>query len=1014
MIGYWIICLLGGLSCLWISARSQEINQQQYIDKRHDESGHHDEHLSPLQISGQRLDCILAPLQDRKDRLAQFLLGYQRVAQVSVTADSVIDEREIRTILGLPDTQVAQKGFYELPTSERLWEGISLLAKKHKFIKIMMKREVGEGGVQLSFHLTSAWTLGRVRLSGSLIGKDRYRSFYLMEPGDLFDQEQHKASVEKIRTALVEDGYCAAEIHDTLKHDEQTKTVSVLLEIEQGKLFVIDDVCVTLNTKQGLCGADCDVSIKRAQKQMQRALKGSLFIKKAVNDETKKLLDFLVSRGYLHSAVTLEQAVNDEAGRVRLCFDVTLKYRNQFEFFGNLFFTRKQLLDQILLFGSSAVLIPPSLIAEELMSLYKQEGFLNATITWQEDGTRYFFFINEGKRANVKRVRIEGIQARTEQELADYFKHFFRAKFFSATLLRQAFDSLTDSYLERGFWDIALIGYEYEIQSDGTYDLVVKLKEGVQRWLVGVSVEQGFGLEGILASPKKRCPFSVRVIQEQRQALLKALQAQGKIYLTPRPEFIEHSDGLEIVWKFSGYTNSVSFGKTVLIGSGTLPAQVIMRELAYQEGDVWDQKKIERSVSNLKSLNIFDLISLSPEDPAKPESNKTMVLKYALDTPYEIRTRLGIQGVNRNIVEFKWDGLSYKLGGSFLVKNPFNQGDHFRFDLDFSRYMYTVVASYHFPWFIAWPIRTEIKGYSSHLDQPVVVGNPAILYRSSQDGLLLGFSRNFSSLETGVNIGVEAMNIKPSKLLSSCDPRGELSSAIHLDPCFIDRKTWYWFIEPTAIINRLDNRLQPTQGTLTLFSFKGMVPPATSRAAFCKFILEQSVLFPLGGAGSCPWVLALRGRAGTIVGAQFSHIIPIERFYLGGAYSVRSYEPDLVPPLNPFIDSEGKRNFVPTGGRSMINGNAELRFPIYSSLGGVVFSDIGALSEKGFNVITLKHAATALGFGLRLNTPVGPLRFDIGWKLSRPETAYGIDCSGATKCRFAKSYAWYLALGNPF
>lgn len=1011
MIGYWFVCLLGFLSCPRTSARSQEIHQK-HIAQRHESTELHDEH-SPLQASSQRLECMLMPLQNCKERLSQFLLGYQQATHITVTADSVIDDREIRAILGLPNTDT-QKVFYELPTAGRLWEGISLLAKKHKFIKITIVRQLSEGGVRFAFHLTSAWTLGRVRLSGSLIGKDRYRSFYLMEPGDIFDQEQHKASVEKIRTALVDDGYCAAQIHDTLTRDEQTKTVSASLEIEQGKQFIIDDVCVTLDTKHGLCGADCDVAIKRAQKQMQRALKGSLFIKKAVNDETKKLLDFLVGRGYLHSAVTLEQAVNDEAGRIRLCFVVTLKYRNQFEFFGNLFFTRKQLLDQILLFGSSAVLIPPSLIAQEIVSLYKQEGFLNVDITWQEDGTRYFFFIKEGRRAVVKQVRIEGNQARACQELTDYFKHFFRAKFFNATLLRQAFDCLTDSYLDLGFWDIALVGYEYEVRPDGTYELVVKLKEGAQRWLVGVSIEQGFGLEGVLTSPQKRCPFSVHLIQEQRQALLKALQAQGKIYLTPRPEFIEHSGGLEVVWKFSGYAKPVSFGKTVLIGSGTLPAHVITRELAYQEGDAWDQKKIEQSVAHLKSLNIFDLISLSPEDPATPESNKTMVLKYALDTPYEVRTRLGIQGVNRNIVEFKWDGISYKLGGSFLVKNPFNQGDHFRFDLDFSRYMYTVVASYHFPWFISWPIRTEIKGYSSHLDQPVVVGNPAILYRSSQDGVLLGFTRNFSSVETGVNSGVEAINIKPSKLLPVCDPRGELARAIHLDPCFIDRRTWYWFIEPTVIINRLDNRLQPTKGTLTLFSLKGMVPPSACRAAFCKFIFEQSVLFPLGGVGSCPWVLALRGRAGTIVGAKFSHIIPIERFYLGGAYSVRSYEPDLVPPLNPFIDSEGKRNFVPTGGRSMINGNAELRFPIYSSLGGVVFGDIGALSDKGFNVIRLHQAATALGFGLRLNTPVGPLRFDIGWKLTRPETAYDIDCGCNTNCRFAKSYAWYLALGNPF
>jgi outer membrane protein assembly factor BamA len=1001
MMGYRIGGLFGLLFCIGTVAQSQVASH------------------TPLACL-QSFDCSLAPLQDCKKQITTFLSGIP-IHAVKITADYAFDEQEIRTILGCQAGQAFQNGC----SVNNLWDGITLLAKKHKFTQLKLTKQIDSLGLTLALHLTSAWTLERVRLSGSLIGKDRYRSFYLMEPGDVFDQEQHEVSVEKIRSALVEDGYYNVQVHDTLTRDKPTKSIVVSLDIEQGKQFVVDDVTICLNTKQGLCGSDCDVTIKRAQKRMLRALKGAYFSKKTVDDETKKLLEFLVERGYLHSAVSLEQSLNTQDGRVRLCFEITLKYRNQFEFFGNLFFTRKQLLDQVLLFGSSAVLIPPSLIAEEIVSLYKQEGFFAAQVTWQEDGPRCFYFIKEGRRAVVKHVKLEGVSARSAQELIKtYFSQFLQARFFNAKLLRQAFDCLTDSYLELGFWDIALTGYDYEIQKDGTYDLIVRIKEGAQRLLAGVSVEQGLGVDGVLVDvasqrpsglrPSGPRPFSVRFIQEQRQALLKALQAQGKIYVTPRPEFIEHADGLEVVWKFSGYPEAVSFGKTVLVGSGPLPAQVITRELAYKEGELWDQKKIEQSVARLKSLNIFDLISLTPEDPAKPEARKTMVLKYAQDTPYEVRARLGIQGVNRNIVEFKWDGLSYKLGGSFFVKNPFNQGDHFRFDLDFSRYMYTVSASYHFPWFIAWPVRTELKGYSSHLDQPVVVGNPAILYRSSQDGILLGFMRNFSSVETGVNIGVESMNIKPSKLLPVCDPRGELARAIHLDPCFIDRRTWYWFIEPTVIINRLDNRLQPTKGTLTLFSLKGMVPPSACRAAFCKFIFEQSVLFPLGGGGSCPWVLALRARAGTIVGAKFSHIIPIERFYLGGAYSVRSYEPDLVPPLNPFVDSEGKRNFVPTGGRSMVNGNAEIRFPIYSSLGGVVFADVGALSDKGFNVVTLKHAATALGFGLRLHTPVGPLRFDIGWKLSRPEIAYGIDCSGNTKCRFSKSFAWYLALGNPF
>ena len=81
--------------------------------------------------------------------------------------------------------------------------------------------------------------------------------------------------------------------------------------------------------------------------------------------------------------------------------------------------------------------------------------------------------------------------------------------------------------------------------------------------------------------------------------------------------------------------------------------------------------------------------------------------------------------------------------------------------------------------------------------------------------------------------------------------------------------------------------------------------------------------------------------------------------------------------------------------------NAEVRFPIRGPIGGVIFQDIGTLIGCSYKELDRFNLLAATGFGFRLYTPFGPLRFDIGWKWRRQR-------------KFESSYAWFLSLGNAF
>ncbi len=123
--------------------------------------------------------------------------------------------------------------------------------------------------------------------------------------------------------------------------------------------------------------------------------------------------------------------------------------------------------------------------------------------------------------------------------------------------------------------------------------------------------------------------------------------------------------------------------------------------------------------------------------------------------------------------------------------------------------------------------------------------------------------------------------------------------------------------------------------------------------------------------------LATRLRWGNLDSFESSKQIPIfKRFFSGGSYSVRGYPYERLGPL----DEDGD----PIGGNSLIEGNVELRFPLFDSLKGVCFTDFGNVYKDSLSIDFSKVRYT-IGSGLRYMTPIGPIRVDMGYQLNPPD-----------------------------
>lgn len=166
-----------------------------------------------------------------------------------------------------------------------------------------------------------------------------------------------------------------------------------------------------------------------------------------------------------------------------------------------------------------------------------------------------------------------------------------------------------------------------------------------------------------------------------------------------------------------------------------------------------------------------------------------------------------------------------------------------------------------------------------------------------------------------------------------------------------------------------DDPSDPTKGYALRFGLEQSAPIGSGsilmtrlRGSFSYFVPVKLTKFTKG-----PQALAFNVQAGTIIG----NLPPYEAFTLGGTSSIRGY-------------GEGEVG----SGRSFMQATAEYRFPLLDFLGGVggvFFFDVGSNLGTQSNVpgrpgIVRGKPGVGFGYGvgLRVKTPIGPVRLDYG------------------------------------
>lgn len=403
------------------------------------------------------------------------------------------------------------------------------------------------------------------------------------------------------------------------------------------------------------------------------------------------------------------------------------------------------------------------------------------------------------------------------------------------------------------------------------------------------------------------------------------------------------------------------FGKVTIEGERKVSTRAIRRQLTFAEGDWYSDTEVTASADTLYGLGTFQAVTprlLNPQASGAPMDVAFTVRERSFQT---VQAGFGFSSVER-----------FRLQAEWLQRNLFGEAEQLRLGVKVSSIVQSAEARLHLPYFLAprttltqtffvrneQEINTDPLGLSDALFN-VQDAQPAfdLFSVGSETRLAHQWSRTLRGA-VGLELSINRFrNVDPTALAEAGTNVAE------------DNLLFIQFVE--AQWNTSDSPLNPTRGVLMRGRLEHASTALISDVSFVKLLLEGRYYKQIW------WqmILATRLKLGVIQPYGSSEDVPFNlRFFAGGPGSVRGFTLNRLGPLDA-----DKR---PLGGNSLVEGSVEVRFPIAGDLGGALFVDFGNVfrSPLTYQLNALRYA---VGPGIRYNTPIGPVRLDVGFILDR-------------------------------
>ena len=639
----------------------------------------------------------------------------------------------------------------------------------------------------------------------------------------------------------------------------------------------------------------------------------------------------------------------------------------------------------------------PSL-AEDLrifQKMYEKIGYSGAKIDYKLDidettnKVKINFNVVEGGRVRIKDIVIKGNNNFKDERILKLLKTkrawFFNAGVLKDDVLAEDIERIKAFYRREGYIDIA-VAFEVVPDEKKPFLLFVNIAitEG-NKYLVGDVVIRGNKdiTEKEILMRLKECVTGKTFSEEAMRYDVSYVQGlyfdrgyisasvQEAVSLNPQ------TSRVDIVYNI--IENDITYVDKVRVrGNIKTKDIVIRREMRLHPGDRFDGEKLRRSKERLNNLGYFEEISYDTEDTDTADKKNLIVDvkesktgSFSFGGGYStVDDFVGFVEVEQK--NFDWKNWPYFTGAGQNLKLRATIGTiSSGFDLSFTE-----------PWLFDYPVSFGFDAYRRTHKRDSDVGYG---YDEEVTGGALRLGKELSEYLRGDLV----------YRLDLIDISNISSGATYLDE--EKGSNVISSITPSFTFDSRDNIFDTHKGNFLSGSLEFAGGPLGGDKNYWKFFGRASHYIPLPRNST----LELRGRIGLADPYGDSSKIPIyERFFSGGAYTIRGYEERKIGPYDPVTKD-------PLGGNAMFVGNIEYVYPLFGFLKVAAFYDVGNVWEKigdiGSSRNTVNNTGklkSSFGLGFRIKTPIGPIMLDYGIPMDK---APGEDSKSSGRFHFSVS-----------
>ncbi len=611
---------------------------------------------------------------------------------------------------------------------------------------------------------------------------------------------------------------------------------------------------------------------------------------------------------------------------------------------------------------------------DRIKAKYAEKGYINADVKYEltQDenlGVVYVkLIINEGDRVRVKAVNFTGEET-PELPAEKILKKASNrpGKVFKPQNLQKDWVKMTLYGRNEGYSEFALSAPDISMNDAKTEATITyNLTEGEKVDFGTVSFEgnnvftqeelnkQVYFRDGHLYN-QKDFDDTITAIQEQyankgylqvRVNPVKTIE-NGKLNITfdiseGHIFYIDHVD-------VTGYENTKKY--------------VFTRELSIHPGDLYDNEKIRRSQTKILNLGFINDVQIDLQPTADPQK---------VDLGFNVvEGRPGM--FTAGLAMSSMDGLYGEVSINHM--NLFGRAQRLSLRTLFGKEILDYTVSWSTPWIYDKPTSLGVDLFNTRRYRSFSTENQAYTEKRLGGRIKVGPRFNDDIYQLSFGYSFENIDIYDIDPLFVCQPGQDPSK------CIAKGKTNMSTLSADFAIDTRDNIWDPTRGwrnSIGLALAGGPIGGDLDLWYLNARSIFNHTVWNVGG--NYPIVFVLSNKFGSVQAyGRTTEVPPYEKFFLGGADTIRGYE--RAGEIGPEY-----------GGDMYYVMNAELRFPLAregrrNMAQLAFFFDLGnswnKFDDLDFSLGPNKNQFKAgVGVGLRFTTPSLPIRLDWGYGLN--------------------------------